>query len=118
MSQSDIDKIVVSNELSIKEKVKLLVPLIMIVNDIKVKSTSYSRARKLVDVEYKIKTSQARVLANKIKSQTDPDYRASETARKNAIIKLKYDTDPEYHARRNAITNGSKYLNKLRRELF
>ncbi len=55
MSQADIDKIVVSTDLSIKEKVKLLIPLIMLVNDIKVKSTSYSRARKLVDVEYKIK---------------------------------------------------------------
>jgi hypothetical protein len=117
MSQTDIDSIIVNTEMTIKEKVKVLCPLLMELHKMSY-STAYQRAKGYVDVEWRLRLNKRRNDARNLKSKTDPIYRASETARKNAIIKNKYDTDPEYHARRNVITNGNKYLNKLRRELF
>jgi hypothetical protein len=117
MSQSNFDKIVVSTELSIKEKVKILVPILMEMHNITY-ANAYQKAKRLVDVEFVKKSNLYSKLSRRKKSLEDPIYRAAETKRKNAIIKNKYETDPDYKAKKNAATTGNNYLNKLRRELF
>jgi hypothetical protein len=117
MSQTDIDSIIINTEMTIKEKVKVLCPLIMLIHNLKYPN-AYQRAKGYVDVEWRLKLNKRRNDARNLKSKTDPIYRALETARKNAIIKNKYNTDPEYKAKKNEATRGNNYLNKLRRELF
>jgi hypothetical protein len=73
MSQTDIDKIVVSTDLSIKQKVKQLIPILMEIHQVVYKN-AYHKSKVLVDVEWVKK----------------------ETIRKNNIIKNKCLTDPEF----------------------
>ena len=54
MTQLKIDQIIINNELSIKEKVKLLVSLLMVIHNIKYPS-AYYKAKALVDVEWRLK---------------------------------------------------------------
>jgi hypothetical protein len=109
MIQIRVDKIIVSTEqnqikindimqnvdISIKEKVKALIPLLMSIHNI-LYQNAYNRAKSLVDLEWV----------------------ASETKRKDAIKKHRYNTDFEYRMRINAYGNANTRLNKLKRELF
>ena len=95
MTQLKIDQIIINNEMSIKQKVKQLVPLLMEIHQVLYKN-AYHKAKVLVDVEWVKK----------------------ETLRKNAIIKHKCLKDPEYLERKRANSLAYYHLNKMRAELF
>jgi hypothetical protein len=73
MSQKDIDTIIINKEMTIKQKVKQLIPILMEIHQVLYKN-AYHKSKVLVDVEWVKK----------------------ETIRKNNIIKSKCLTDPEF----------------------
>jgi hypothetical protein len=73
MTQLKIDQIIINNEMSIKQKVKQLVPLLMEIHQVLYKN-AYHKSKVLVDI----------------------DWVKKETLRKNAIIKNKCLNDPEF----------------------
>jgi hypothetical protein len=73
MSQSDIDSIIVNTNMTIKQKIKHLVPILMEIHQV-LYGNAYQKANVL----------------------TNPEWIKKETLRKNAIIKQKCLNEPEY----------------------
>jgi hypothetical protein len=117
MSQTDIDSIIINTEMTIKEKVKVLCPLIMLIHNLKYPN-AYQRAKGYVDVEWRLKLNKRRNDARNLKSKTDPIYRALETERKNAIIKHKCETNLEYLEDKRQKARNYQRRKKLNLELF
>jgi hypothetical protein len=90
MSQSDIDSIIANAEMTIKQKMKQLVPILMEIHQV-VYGNAYQKAK---------------VLAN-------PEWVKKETLRKNALIKNKCLNDPEYLERKRANSLTYYHLNKF-----
>ncbi len=63
MSQLEIDQVIVNADLTIKEKVKRMVHLLMVYYNITYQN-AYHRAKSLVNVEWKVKEKKQRALYN------------------------------------------------------